>query len=68
MKTTGATKEHHKQSFNHLMESYNQSFDQTLNGIDSEEVPVFASYLTLVIGLISAVIVITPSLMVINVI
>ena len=50
------------------MESNNQSFNQTLNGIDSEKVPLFASYLTLVIGLVSAVIVITPSLMVINVI
>ena len=50
------------------MESYNQSFNQISNDTDSEEVPVFATYLTMVMGLISAVIIITLDAMVVNVI
>ena len=50
------------------MESYNQSFNQFSNDTDSEEVPVFATYLTMVMGLISAIIIITLDAMVINVI
>ena len=50
------------------MESYNQSFNQCSNDTDSKEVPVFATYLTMVMELISAVIVITLDAMIINVI
>ena len=46
-----------------------QSFSETSNGTaDSEEVPVFATYLITVTELISAIIVITLDVMVINVI
>ena len=45
-----------------------QSFSESSNDTDSEEVPVVATYLTTVMGLISAIIVITLYMMVINVI
>ena len=50
------------------MASYNRSFNQFSNEIDNEEVPVFAIFLIMVFQLISAVIVITLDVMVINVI
>ena len=50
------------------MASYNRSFNQFSNETDSEEVPVFAIVLFMVFQLISAVIVITLDVMVINVI
>ena len=45
-----------------------QSFSEFSNDTDIEEVPVFAAYLTTVMVLISAIIVITLDVMVINVI
>ena len=45
-----------------------QSFSESTNDTDSEEVPVVATYLIIVLGLISTIIVITLDVMVINVI
>ena len=50
------------------MVTYNRSFNQVSNETDSEEVPVFSIFLIVVFQLISAVIVITLDVMVINVI
>ena len=52
------------------MEFYNQSFSQLFfsNDTYTEEVPVFVTYLSMVVVLISAIIVITPAMMIINVI
>ena len=51
------------------MESYNQSINETYsNDIGTEAVPLFVTYLYTVTTLISAIIVITPAMIVINVI
>ena len=50
------------------MVSYNRSFNQFSNETDSEEVPVFVISLIMVFQLISAIIVLTLDVMVINVI
>ena len=50
------------------MASYNRSYYQFSNETDSEEVPVFTIFLIVIFQLISAVIMITLDVMVINVI
>ena len=52
------------------MESYNESFNQSSfsNDTHPEEIPVFATYLSMVALAISAIIIATPALMIINVI
>ena len=50
--------------------SYNQSFNHSssLDEAHTEEVPLFATYLSMVTILIATIIVITPAVMIINVI
>ena len=52
------------------MEFYNQSFNQSSlsNNTYTEDIPVFVTYLSMAVVLTSAIIVITPAVMVINVI
>ena len=51
------------------MESYNQSINESYsNDTDTEAVPLFVTYLYMVTTLISSIIVITPAMIVINVI
>ena len=53
------------------MESYNQSFNESSlsNGTNTEEIiPEFATYFNMVIILMAAIIVITPAVMIFNVI